>query len=65
MSKTYTKSYQVQNKRLVSPHIDVTFKPGAGQELTVRFNGTNGEYVYADDLRLGEYVKITIERDKP
>ena len=62
MNRDHNKDYQVDGKQLRSPHIDVTFKPTNGQTVTIRFNGATGESAWANDLRIGEWVTLHIER---
>jgi hypothetical protein len=64
VSESYTKSYQVDGKQLCSPHIDVTFKPTNGQSVLLRFNGPLGESRFANALRIGEWITLTIGRDE-
>ncbi len=58
---TYKQTFTVHKKELASPHIDVTFRRDRGSpDLILRFT-TGDQAAFAQDLRLGRQVILTIE----
>ena len=60
--KTITHELTVRTKELVSPHIDVTFIRTNGGDIKLRF-GVGSEVSFAQALRMGQKITMTLERD--